>query len=242
MSWVRCACGCSRRKVRVVSVNLKIATRIPHPTRLHSLSHHMASLIFEGGSGSPTKPTSRPTLTRQLTGTADDSRDSIMGNTEEEDIHRQSQQGFEDQKGADTTHSANSHLNNSTTYQSSVQTPLHLKFNMGGIKDEGVKGKENQDDYFLWNKGDGKTYVIAVLDGHGRELGKLASKAAKDSIYRDLTSDAMLNQLRTTPQETMTQVFARANDAIRTVSSTMKKTMCSVLLGSPTNSPPQKKS
>ena len=176
----------------------------------------MASLIFSGNEGTsaaptPNLPTSRPTLTRQLTGTSDAPEDEVMGNTDEAAM---AESIPFDKKGENSS----TCTSQTGQYQSKVTQPLGLKFNMGGVKDEGVKGKENQDDYFLWDKGDGKTFVIAVLDGHGRELGKLASKAAKDSIYKDLTSDAVLNQLRTTPKETMTEVFRRANDAIRTVS------------------------
>ena len=158
----------------------------------------------------PTATTTHPSLTRQLTGSCDDElqdSDSIMRNAE--DAPQQ-----DDTQASSSTNPPT--LAPHKPYQTSVQQPLRLTFNMGGVKDEGVKGKENQDDYFLWNKGDGKTYVIAVLDGHGRELGKVASKAAKDSMYRDLTSDAVLDQLRTTPQATMADVFRRANDAIRT--------------------------
>ena len=174
----------------------------------------MASLIFGDASSdqSTNQPTlTRPKLTRQLTGTSDaPDEDSVMGNTEEMGNQTMSNE-------MDRGNQVNA-SNSAQTYQSKITQPINLKFNMGGIKDEGVKGKENQDDYFLWDKGDGKTFVIAVLDGHGRELGKLGSKAAKDSIYNDLTSDNVLNQLRTTPKETMTEVFRRANDAIRTVS------------------------
>jgi hypothetical protein len=175
----------------------------------------MASLIFNDGESDTTMPlpTSPPKLSRQLTGIEKDNDDTIVGNTEKDMVQNSS---------GDNIHNNNdkeSSSNNvkSTEYKTSVGAPLQLKFNMGGIKDEGVKGKENQDDYFLWNKGDNKTYVIAVLDGHGRELGKLASKAAKDSLYRDLTSDKVLNQLLTTPKETMTETFQNANNAIREV-------------------------
>ena len=54
-------------------------------------------------------------------------------------------------------------------------------------------------------------------DGHGRELGKLASKAAKDSMFKDLTNLSILGSLRVTPKETMTTVFGNANNAIREV-------------------------
>jgi hypothetical protein len=171
----------------------------------------MASLIMgESSSGASSPAPTRPKLTRQLTGTSDDA-DEIMGDTNDVVMDGQSQND-------DASKSSSCSSLNGAGYQSHSTAPIKLTFNMGGVKDEGVKGKENQDDYFVWNKGDGKTYVIAVLDGHGRELGKLASKAAKDSIYSDLTTDDVLGQLRATPQETMTEVFRRANDAIRTVS------------------------
>ena len=178
----------------------------------------MASLILgeDGSNGaSATAALSRPKLTRQLTGTSDDA-DEVMG-------------GMNSQVDTDESSSTNNVKNSSNQsddgsgggggYQSTSTANIKLTFNMGGVKDEGVKGKENQDDYFVWSQGDGKTYVIAVLDGHGRELGKLASKSAKDSIWNDLCvqSEERIGQLRSHPQETMQEVFRRANDAIRTV-------------------------
>jgi serine/threonine protein phosphatase PrpC len=41
------------------------------------------------------------------------------------------------------------------------------------VTDPGVEGKQNQDDFFLWQSPDGQTLIAAVLDGHGRELGQV---------------------------------------------------------------------
>ena len=48
----------------------------------------------------------------------------------------------------------------------------------------------NQDDAGIWvHKRDPKTgmasdYVLAVFDGHGRELGQLAAQVAKDAMQK----------------------------------------------------------
>ena len=48
-------------------------------------------------------------------------------------------------------------------------------------------GRENQDDYLHWFAKN--IYVIGVLDGHGREIGKLAANTAKQSILELLIKE-----------------------------------------------------
>ena len=132
----------------------------------------MASLILgEDGSNGATSAAAalpRPKLTRQLTGTSDDA-DEVMGGMN-------SQVETDESSSTNDLKTSNQNQNDGGVgggYQSTSSSNIKLTFNMGGVKDEGVKGKENQDDYFIWSKGDGKTYVIAILDGHGRELGNI---------------------------------------------------------------------
>lgn len=45
-------------------------------------------------------------------------------------------------------------------------------------------GRENQDDYFLWENPDRGLMVIGVLDGHGRDVGKVAAVVGCEYIRR----------------------------------------------------------
>ena len=93
---------------------------------------------------------------------------------------------------------------------------IKLEFRLGGIKDEGVEGKENQDDYMVWESEDGSALVMVVLDGHGRELGRIASDAAKKAFFEFLTNPQTLAALRKDAQGTMETAFSKAHDAVRT--------------------------
>eukprot|EP00753_Platysulcus_tardus_P016602 PLAT5881.1.p1 GENE.PLAT5881.1~~PLAT5881.1.p1 ORF type:complete len:485 (+),score=256.97 PLAT5881.1:33-1487(+) len=75
--------------------------------------------------------------------------------------------------------------------------------------------RENQDDYFIWQKGDGATLVLGVFDGHGRELGKLAANVAKHSVLEQLSQERTLRRLRAAPEEVMTEVFQLAHEAVQ---------------------------
>jgi serine/threonine protein phosphatase PrpC len=80
----------------------------------------------------------------------------------------------------------------------------------------GGKNKTNQDDYFTWEDPDNEgTMVILVLDGHGRELGELASGVAKDSIFASLCHAEGMKRMAANPQETITECFGIAHSAIR---------------------------
>ncbi len=45
-------------------------------------------------------------------------------------------------------------------------------------------GRENQDDFFFWHDAVSGVCVACVLDGHGREVGKVAAVAAKNRIHQ----------------------------------------------------------
>lgn len=47
-----------------------------------------------------------------------------------------------------------------------------------GITDPGVAGRQNQDDFFLWESPDGKTVIVGIFDGHGRELGQVRGRSS----------------------------------------------------------------
>lgn len=72
--------------------------------------------------------------------------------------------------------------------------PTSLRWQVGGDTDIGGSS-ENQDDMFIWEKKELGLCVIGVLDGHGREVGKLAAVSAKcflvnffEKYYQDLFS------------------------------------------------------
>eukprot|EP00946_MAST-07B_sp_MAST-7B-sp1_P001941 g1941.t1 len=195
----------------------------------------MASLVLGGSeasgaeaASSPAPARPRPALTRQLTGTMDNMSDMSSDESDDEARmgFRSSSVGVDNSgngaKGKATSEAGRGEAPaamplKSTFGASGAQSSnMDLHVRVAGIKDEGVRGKENQDDFFIWSHG--RTHVVVVLDGHGRELGKLASKAAKDSMFKDLTNLSILGSLRVTPKETMTTVFGNANNAIREVS------------------------
>lgn len=72
-----------------------------------------------------------------------------------------------------------------------------IKWQIGTDTDIGG-GKENQDDCFVFTKIQHGICVLGVLDGHGREVGKVAAVAARkrlleyfeDNYTQLLTSDA----------------------------------------------------
>jgi len=89
---------------------------------------------------------------------------------------------------------------------------------MGGVTDPGVAGKENQDDFFVWKSSKEGTFVLGVLDGHGRELGRLASTVASKFYVEALTMHDKkdgLAELRSTPEKFITQLFVDAHLAVR---------------------------
>ena len=95
-------------------------------------------------------------------------------------------------------------------------SPCAYAMRVGGITDPGVRGKQNQDDFFLEDLGGG-TLVMGVLDGHGRELGQLAAHTAKESLRKTLCSPETLARLKLDPERVMTEVFDEAHEAIAEV-------------------------
>ncbi|KAH9259376.1 hypothetical protein BASA81_002419 [Batrachochytrium salamandrivorans] len=62
---------------------------------------------------------------------------------------------------------------------------------------------------------DGRVVVLAVYDGHGRELGELASEVAKDSVRESLSRAGVIARLRENSEAVMIEVFKQAHEAIR---------------------------
>jgi len=75
-------------------------------------------------------------------------------------------------------------------------------------------GRENQDDCFIWRQpGAGGTSVLCVLDGHGREVGRIAANAARASLREYF--DARFQMLRTNPYECLVEAHEVAHRRIK---------------------------
>ncbi|KAA0150340.1 hypothetical protein FNF29_05352 [Cafeteria roenbergensis] len=85
----------------------------------------------------------------------------------------------------------------------------------GGITDPGVHGKQNQDDFFVEvidaAAGD---CIVGVFDGHGRELGQLAARTAKNFVRDELRKEEVRKAIERDPKDTFDAVFCGAHKAI----------------------------
>lgn len=85
---------------------------------------------------------------------------------------------------------------------------------MAGTTDPGVAGKQNQDDFYIYESADRQVIVAAVFDGHGREMGQMAAKVAKVFVREELARPEVQDRLRADPLPVLTLTFARAHKAI----------------------------
>lgn len=82
-----------------------------------------------------------------------------------------------------------------------------------GLETDIGGGRENQDDCFVWIKRDDNLIVLCVLDGHGREVGKIASESAKACLFKHL--DDNYSKLLESPSEFLVTAHGIAHDHIR---------------------------
>lgn len=102
---------------------------------------------------------------------------------------------------------------------------IQLKLSACGCTDPGVVRKQNQDVMFTHSNG--KHLILAIFDGHGRELGKRAAIIAKDSFalnFQD-ASDAIYDQLEAEPELTLRKMYTQAHLAIKAAFSKYYKDM-----------------
>ena len=73
----------------------------------------------------------------------------------------------------------------------------NLRWQVGSDTDIGG-GRENQDDYFIWQRPEEGVCILGVLDGHGRDVGKLAAQTGKaylmqyfEQNYNKISSDPL---------------------------------------------------
>jgi len=76
-------------------------------------------------------------------------------------------------------------------------------------------GQTNQDASDMFEIPGENCVVFGVYDGHGRELGELASSVAKESIRAALMEPGAIARVRMNPEHVLVDVFKRAHDAIR---------------------------
>jgi len=88
----------------------------------------------------------------------------------------------------------------------------NFKYQLGSDTDIGG-GRENQDACFLWKKNEHNLIVLGVLDGHGREVGKIAAEAAKRCLINLLDTEFL--KLLENPVEFLVRAHELAHDYIR---------------------------
>ncbi len=81
-----------------------------------------------------------------------------------------------------------------------------------------MHGKQNQDDFFVEvidaAAGD---CIVGVFDGHGRELGQLAARTAKNFVRDELRKEEVRKAIERDPKDTFDAVFCGAHKAIEAV-------------------------
>ena len=82
-----------------------------------------------------------------------------------------------------------------------------------GLETDIGGGRENQDDCFVWIKRDDNIIVLCVLDGHGREVGKIASESAKSCLFKHLDDNYL--QLIENPVQFLVAAHELAHSHIR---------------------------
>jgi len=87
-----------------------------------------------------------------------------------------------------------------------------MKWQVSGNTDIGGSN-ENQDDMFIWEKKEAGICVIGVLDGHGREVGKLAAVSAKCFLINYF--EKYFNELFTIPYECLVRAHVEAHIHIK---------------------------
>lgn len=102
-------------------------------------------------------------------------------------------------------------IGNNNTKIENIQSAL--SWQVGYDTDIGG-GKENQDDYFVWQNYALGICVICVLDGHGREVGKIAAVAAKNSMIKFCQDNFM--DLLNNPSNWLASAHEVAHNSIKT--------------------------
>ena len=118
-------------------------------------------------------------------------------------------------------HASNGEIEKPSCFDSRITTRKRalstgrLQFALGGATHPGGSTvKPNQDDYFIWKSKYDNTIVLGVLDGHGREVGDLASKTAKKAFLEEFEDKETFALIRKDPLRAFKAMFARVHRAI----------------------------
>lgn len=87
-----------------------------------------------------------------------------------------------------------------------------LRWQIGFDTDIGG-GRENQDDCLVWSSVRDGICVLCVLDGHGREVGRVAANIAKRSLQEYF--EEHYNELKTSPYNCLVRAHEVAHSAIK---------------------------
>eukprot|EP01029_Cantina_marsupialis_P026947 TRINITY_DN7393_c0_g1_i1.p1 TRINITY_DN7393_c0_g1~~TRINITY_DN7393_c0_g1_i1.p1 ORF type:complete len:454 (-),score=130.42 TRINITY_DN7393_c0_g1_i1:783-2144(-) len=138
----------------------------------------------------------RPKLFRQLTGLRDDV----------DDVDDELDPIFDEAKESDAFPLVES---------AESQPKTKLMFRFGGVTDVGG-GKVNQDEmFFLEASNRPQSYVMGVLDGHGKELGQLAAQVTRDVFEKAFGEDTVYDDILTNARESFSKIFNDAHMAIK---------------------------
>ena len=83
-------------------------------------------------------------------------------------------------------------------------SPRSLKWQVGADTDIGG-GRENQDDFFIWQRQSEGVCILGVLDGHGRDVGKLAAQSGKRFLLEFF--DQYYSKISANPLETLSEAL-----------------------------------
>ncbi len=99
-------------------------------------------------------------------------------------------------------------------FSSETTASPSLSVQIGSDTDVGG-GTENQDDFFVILVGSGSETItiMCVLDGHGRDVGKVAANAGKDALIAFFKSN--FENLRNKPYDTLVEAHEVAHQHIK---------------------------
>ncbi len=163
-----------------------------------------------------------PGLTRQLTSHLDGAHENLDAHSSSDNSGKKSMEGMEVEASISASSMTTASVSISS-YTSSI--PLTVEDQICSIPNIKVQlrcgiatdiggGSTNQDDAEIIHISQ-DAIVFGVFDGHGRDLGELASKVAKDSFRNALKSKGMIDRLRADPHLIMNELFKAAHVDIR---------------------------
>ena len=87
-----------------------------------------------------------------------------------------------------------------------------FKWQVGSDTDIGG-GKENQDDYFIWERKEEGVCILGILDGHGRDVGKLAANTGRRFLLEHFEEN--YQAIATNPLESLSRALQLCHQEIK---------------------------